>query len=155
MKIFDLDNFPADTSLIDTDLCIIGTGPAGLTIANEFANQNVRVLLLEGGGFDEEPETQSLYQIESAGGSRELNQSAIRSRGLGGSSRIWTGRCAPFDQSDFEERPWIDYSGWPLSRPDIEPYLERAGQALGLGPNCYDESLWSQFRVNRPLPPVD
>lgn len=155
MKIFDLEKFSADTSLVDTDLCIVGTGPAGLSIANEFAHENVRVLLLEGGGFDEEPETQSLYQIESAGGPRKIDQSAIRSRGLGGSSRIWTGRCAPFDQTDFEKRPWIGYSGWPLSRSDIDPYLERAGQALGLGPNCFDESLWSQFRVNRPLPPLN
>ncbi|WP_426609725.1 GMC oxidoreductase [Bradyrhizobium sp. McL0616] len=154
MKVFDLDLL-CDDALIETDLCIVGSGPAGLSIANEFANLGTKILLLEGGGFDEEPESHSLYTIECVGGPRKVDQSAIRSRGLGGSSRIWTGRCAPFDALDFEPRPWIAHSGWPFSLVDIQPYLERAGTNLGLGPNRYDESLWSEFRVSRPLPPLN
>jgi choline dehydrogenase-like flavoprotein len=153
MRIFDLSNLQ-DNSPIETDLCIVGTGPAGISLANEFTNQNIRVLLLESGGFDQEPSTHSLYDIESIA-PRKIDQKDIRCRVLGGSSRIWTGRCAPFDALDFEERSWIPYSGWPLSLGDLAPYLERAGVNLGLGPNCYDETLWHHFGVQRPLPPLD
>lgn len=154
MKVFDLD-FLRDGEQLETDLCIVGSGPAGLSIATEFANLNIRVLLLEGGGLDEEPEYQSLYNIETVGRPRQMNQSIIRSRGFGGTSRIWTGRCAPFDPLDFEPRPWISHSGWPFSRTDFEPYLERAAMKLGLTPARYDESLWSEFRVSRPSPSLD
>src|SRR4051794_26384285 len=40
--------------VIDTDLCIVGSGPAGLTIAGEFAGSAVSVLILESGGLQEE-----------------------------------------------------------------------------------------------------
>ena len=153
MRIFDLrhlqDNLP-----IETDLCIVGTGPAGISIASEFADQNIRVLLLESGGFDEHPDTQSLYDIESAP-PRRIDQKEIRCRILGGSSHIWTGRCAPFDALDLEKRSWISNSGWPFSLDDLSIYLERAGNYLGLGPNCYDEKLWSLFKVPRPLPCIN
>ena len=35
---------------INADVCIIGSGPAGLTIASEFANQDFKVVVLESGG---------------------------------------------------------------------------------------------------------
>src|ERR1700716_3635319 len=102
MRTFDLrllqDNLP-----IETDLCIVGTGPSGISIASELEGQNIRVLLLESGGFDEEPDTQSLYDIESTA-PRKIDQKEIRCRVLGGSSHIWTGRCAPFDALDLEKR---------------------------------------------------
>ena len=154
MKVYDLDLLRDDEKL-EVDLCIVGSGPAGLSIATELANLNIRVLLLEGGGLDEEPEYQTLYDIESIGRPRQIDQSIIRSRGFGGTSRIWTGRCAPFDALDFEPRPWISRSGWPFARTDFEPYLERAAEKLGLAPARYDESLWSEFRVSRPSPPLD
>jgi choline dehydrogenase-like flavoprotein len=153
MRIFDLRYF-VNSSPLETDLCIVGTGPAGISIANEFADQNIRVLLLESGGFDEELDTQALYEIDSVA-PRKVDQAEIRTRILGGSSHIWTGRCAPFDALDFENRSWVPHSGWPLSLAELTPYLERAGINLGLGPNCYDETLWNQFGVSRPISPLD
>src|SRR5882762_9910031 len=109
MKIFDL-NYLAHNSVLEADICIIGSGPAGLTIAQEFLNTGTRILLLESGGMKEEPQTQALYQIESTGDARVMDQNILRQRILGGSSHIWTGRCAPFDASDFKPRPWIPFS---------------------------------------------
>jgi choline dehydrogenase-like flavoprotein/predicted dehydrogenase len=154
MKIFDLDQLE-DSSVIDTDLCIVGSGPAGMSIASEFARTNTRVLVLESGGLSDEPDTQVLYEIENIGAQRSVNQDQLRRRILGGSSHIWTGRCAPFDALDFERRPWVPHSGWPLKRAELEPYLARAGNKLGLGPHRYDETLWEDFRVDRPRPPLD
>src|SRR5271165_20370 len=154
MRLFDLRQMD-ENSLIETDLCVVGSGPAGLTIAREFAGTDIEVLVLEGGGVEKEPATQSLYDVENAGPCRRPDEEKRRVRILGGTSRVWTGRCAPFDPMDFEERSWVAYSGWPFTRADMDPYLERAGAYLGLGPHCYDETLWRLFRVPPPSPSLD
>jgi choline dehydrogenase-like flavoprotein len=154
MKVLDLNRLE-DNSLIQADLCIVGTGPAGVSIARQFAQKNIKVLLLESGGPEEEPETQALYAIESAP-PRKINQDSIRRRILGGSSYIWTGRCAPFHPLDFEERSWIPNTGWPITRAELEPWIARAGELLGTGPHCYDdEKLWPHFKSPRPMPPLN
>jgi choline dehydrogenase-like flavoprotein len=154
MNVADLNHLEND-SLVETDLCIVGTGPTGLSIASEFANTRTNMLLLESGGSDREPETHALYDIESEP-PRQMDQSILRARMLGGSSHIWTGRCAPFHELDFEKRHWIPNSGWPLTRAEFEPLLGRAGKLLGLGPNRYDDqTLWSSFQARRPSPPLN
>jgi choline dehydrogenase-like flavoprotein len=153
MKIIDL-NHVQDNAFLEADLCIVGSGPAGLSLANEFVGTDIRVLVLESGGLTDEPETDALYEIESTGWLREKNQSKIRRRILGGSSHIWTGRCVPFQPIDFERRSWMPYTGWPVSYQSYEPYFERAGKYLGLGPDRYDESLWESFKVDPPQPPL-
>lgn len=139
-----------DDLVIETDLCIVGSGPAGLSIAKEFAGTGTEVWVVESGGLSDEPDTQALYEIESVGVPRIMNQDIIRYRILGGTSHIWTGRCAPFDDIDFQQRSWVPYSGWPIAPDSLENYLVRAGENLRIGPNCYDETLWEQFKVERP-----
>ena len=153
MTVGDLNQLE-DNSIIDVDLCVVGTGPAGVSIAKEFGGTKTRVLLLESGGLEEEFPVQALYDIEAAP-PRRMNQDILRRRILCGSSYIWTGRCAPFQTLDFEERAWIPNSGWPVTRAEFEPWLAHAGALLGLGPNCYDdETLWPSFRAQRPSPPL-
>jgi choline dehydrogenase-like flavoprotein len=154
MKFIDLNELE-DGQLIQADLCIVGTGPSGMTIARQLARTNLNILMLESGGREPEPETQALYEIEATA-PRRISQDVIRARVTGGSSRIWTGRCAPFHPGDFEERPWVSNSGWPISRADYEPWLAPAGELLGLGPNCYDnDALWPRFGVSEPAPSLD
>jgi choline dehydrogenase-like flavoprotein len=117
---------PAD-SVIEADLCIIGGGPAGITIARQFMNSGVKVVLLESGGRDVDPETQSLYRGENVGLHYE-RLDANRSRFLGGSSNCWGGWCREFDEIDFEQRSYIENSGWPFSRATLEPFYQRAGE---------------------------
>ncbi len=153
MKVVDLNRLERGSSF-ETDVCIIGSGPAGLSIANEFIGTNTRVLVLESGGLYDEPATQALYEIENTGAPRIMGQDVLRYRILGGTSHIWTGRCAPFDGIDFEPRSWVPWSGWPVTREDLEPYFEQAGPYLGIGPNQYDETLWKRFGVDTPTPPL-
>jgi choline dehydrogenase-like flavoprotein len=53
--------------VLDTDVCIIGAGLAGMTLALTFARRKVDVVLMEFGGVAIEPEIQELYRSEVAG----------------------------------------------------------------------------------------
>lgn len=93
----------------------------------------MRVIVVESGGLAPQADADALSEIENVGVSRELNQSLVRPRGLGGASQIWTGRCAPFDEVDYARRPWVPHSGWPIGSHEIDPYLDRSAAHLGLG----------------------
>lgn len=141
MVIDDLRTLEDGTS-ISTDLCIVGSGPAGSTIAEEFAGTGLGVLLLESGGLTEEPETDRLNTIESVGMPRIMDQARLRNRVVGGSSHGWNGRCAPLDEMDFEPRGWVPHSGWPITWRAVAPFFDRAAAYLGIAPAGYDGSLW-------------
>ena len=140
---------------LETELCIVGSGPAGLALATELIPTGLRILIVESGGLQEDPESDALSRTESIGELRVAEPKLLRNRMFGGTSHSWTGRCAPFDEMDFEVRPWVPFSGWPLSRRELEPFLGRAGSHLGLGRNCYDERLWDLIGRSRPDREVD
>jgi choline dehydrogenase-like flavoprotein len=120
-------------SLLDCEICIIGTGPAGSTIARELSGTGLRILVLESGGLRRQKHADELNEIENVGRPRVLDQWEVRNRILGGSSYTWSGRCAPFDEIDFQRRDWIPCSGWPFDLEHLTPYLERTAPYLGLG----------------------
>lgn len=126
------------------DLCIVGSGPAGSTIAREMSGTGLRVTLLESGGFSRDPEADALNAVDNVGYPRVADQWAVRNRIVGGSSHTWGGRCAPFDAIDLRPRPWIADSGWPIAVGSLAPYLERSSAYLGLavGDGFSDERFW-------------
>jgi choline dehydrogenase-like flavoprotein len=88
---------PTSPDVFDCDICIIGSGPAGGTIARELSKNRLRVTVLESGGFERQDHTDALNEIESVGRPRVMDQWLVRNRIVGGSSHTWAGRCAPFD----------------------------------------------------------
>ncbi len=54
-------------SVIETDLAIIGGGPAGITLALTLADKPIRILILESGGTDFDDKTQRLYDGTETG----------------------------------------------------------------------------------------
>ncbi len=126
----------ADGAHIDADLCIIGAGPAGITIAREFIGTGVRVCVLESGGEEPDEETQDLCAGENIG-LPYLDLDTVRIRNLGGTSYHWEGQCAPLSTIQFEERDWVPHSGWPIKRQQLEPFYVRAHVICELGPFDY------------------
>ncbi len=154
MRLLELNDLGGTGDWV-TELCIIGSGPAGLALAAEFAHGPVRVLVVESGGREPEPAAAALNAVDSVGATRVEQQELMRTRALGGTSRIWTGRCAELDEVDFAARAWVPHSGWPIGTAELRPYLDRARAYLGLGPNIYDERLWPVLGARRPAPALD
>jgi choline dehydrogenase-like flavoprotein len=114
-------------SSLSVDVCVVGGGPAGITVANELIGSGLKVCLVESGGEVDEPDTQALYEGESIGHLVTMDEG--RYRIFGGSATRWSGRCAILDPIDFEERDWIRNSGWPIGSSTLAPYYERAKTA--------------------------
>lgn len=130
MTILDIRDVPKDVDL-PVDVCVVGSGPAGMTVARELAAAGRRVTVLESGGAVDSGEAGDLSTIESTGAPRVMDQTLVRARGLGGTSRVWSGRLATFDAQDFQRRSWVPYSGWPLDRDELGRYFERSADVLG------------------------
>ncbi len=127
----DARDIESETRL-DFDICIVGAGAAGITIAREFLNTNLRVCVLESGGLRLDATVNSLSEIDDVGrlpGTEALN----RLRYFGGATNHWGGHCVPLEPDDFEKQDWIAYSGWPYDYNELRPYYIRAHGVLGLG----------------------
>jgi choline dehydrogenase-like flavoprotein len=130
--IFDAEQSPPKPGL-ESDVCIIGAGAAGIALARALAAQGKTVTLLEGGGLQREAFSTDLYRGEvttSPFAHTSGYLTASRLRYFGGSTNHWTGWCRPLDPLDFEARPWIPHSGWPIGRPELDPYYRRAAELL-------------------------
>ena len=142
-----LDARKIDSGAIEVDLCVVGAGAAGITIAREFANSNLRVCLLEAGGLSIDPAVNALSEIEDVGHSNG-GVNASRLRYFGGTTNHWGGHCAPLEPDDFEKHDWIAYSGWPYSYNLLRPYYVRAHEVLRIGEFDYDpEKIGSALGV--------
>lgn len=139
------------------DVCIVGSGPAGVAVASELSGNGLRIVLLESGGHVRQAFADALDQVESVGWPRVEDQWLVRNRIVGGASHTWSGRCVPFDTIDYETRPWVPDSGWPITADEILPYLNRAAPYLGIshGSGYNDEGFWQIVQRRRPLPMFD
>jgi len=116
---------------IDTGLCIVGAGVAGIALAREFAGGSQDLCLVESGALAVDEATQALYDLQSVGYPVRANFMA-RARYFGGSSNLWAGRSMRLDPIDFEQRDWVPDSGWPISYDEVAAYYARADRVLEL-----------------------
>ncbi len=137
--LIDARKIPSD-KVISCDICIIGSGPVGLSLASELASSPYKVVILESGGEMPLPEQQLLNEgnVELQGPFNfkqkidgYLTQGRVRS--IGGTGNAWGGYCAPFDEFDFKKRSWIPGSGWPITKEELIPFEKRAAQWMELG----------------------
>lgn len=123
---------------LQADVCIVGSGAAGVSMALALMGKGLKVLLMEGGKAEDDAAHQALYEGEVADERMHSPTDKYRQRRLGGSTAIWGGRCMPFDPIDFEARPWVPHSGWPISHADLAPYFPQANHYLEAGVYEYD-----------------
>ena len=136
-------------TVLHTQVCVIGSGPAGITAAWELQKAGIKVILIEGSRDynaleDSWPDKHLLYNGETDGllASNEpdfLTRPYLRRQGnppwereriYGGTSAHWGGQSRPHDPIDLEERP--GFPGWPISRADLDPYYAQASALCNL-----------------------
>jgi choline dehydrogenase-like flavoprotein len=107
-----------------TNICIVGAGAAGITLACELSNTSLSVLVLEAGGFA----TNAGLASEFSGFSDfpHPEPSLFREFVFGGTTRLWGGRCVPFDPIDFDVREHVPNSGWPIRYEEVARFYQRA-----------------------------
>jgi choline dehydrogenase-like flavoprotein len=134
--ILDLQDAPVTDSL-QAGICIVGAGAVGIAMALDLAASGVDVLVLEAGGFGFEQDAQDQYRGTVVNPALHPPLEEYRDRGLGGTTRTWGGRCVPFDPIDFEPRPWIAGSGWPIAYAELAPYYPAANEICDAGEFAY------------------
>ena len=141
-----------EASLVrETEVCIVGAGAAGLTIARRLLAAGHSVLLVESGGRDYEQPIADLNAGESVGEPYYPLDHA-RLRFFGGTTAIWGGRCVELDPFDFEAKAWLPHSGWPFAHARLQPYYDQAWPLFGRRAPAGAEAL-AAARV--PLPAFD
>jgi choline dehydrogenase-like flavoprotein len=112
-------------SVIETDICIVGAGAAGITLALQLGGAELQVGLLESGGSEVDWATQALAEGDSFGAAYSPLDS-VQLRCFGGNTNAWGGWFRGFDDIDFQRRTWVDDDGWPFDARALDPYIERA-----------------------------
>ncbi|MFT3974557.1 MAG: GMC family oxidoreductase [Amaricoccus sp.] len=113
---------------VPADVCIVGGGVAGISIALQLAAAGRKVCLLEGGRETFSWRSQELYGGEVWDPRYSLT--GTRTRMLGGSSNCWGGWTRPATSNDFDPRPWLGMTGWPVGESDLAPHYARAAELL-------------------------
>lgn len=130
------------------DVCIVGAGVAGQTVARRLAAAGKSVILAESGGADFDNDIQSLATGPNLGEEYyPLRDSRLRL--FGGTTAIWGGRSVALDPIDFIKRDWIKHSGWPITYEELDPYVDEAFAALDL----QRPRAWSD--IGEAQPPFD
>lgn len=124
-------------STITSDICIIGAGAAGITIAREFLGGTATVSVIAGGGMTPDGATQALSDGESVDG-RYFPPIAAAVRSVGGNTTHWGSWSRRFEPIDFRQRDWVPLSGWPIDLETLEPFYKRAHAVLKLGSETFD-----------------
>ena len=135
--IVDGKQLPAGT-VVEADICIVGAGPAGISLATNYAKRSgVTVALIESGGMEFDAETQELAHSDIVG-QEYFPMKETRLRVFGGSSLSWGGIGGEFTELDFQERSWVPNSGWPFGKSELAPYYERGMKVAQMDPDTID-----------------
>lgn len=124
------------------DVCIIGSGPCGLVVAQALAARGREVLLIESGHRHRVDAVQGLNHGEVRGVAY-AGLGATRHRQFGGTPQIWNtplpggGMGAKYCPLDA-----LDLARWPLAPGELTPYYATAQRVCGLGPFAYGAAEW-------------
>ncbi|WJR81770.1 FAD-dependent oxidoreductase [Bradyrhizobium sp. NP1] len=129
------------------DICVIGAGPVGLTVALECEAAGLSVLLVDAGTADSGKPVNSLGNVEIHDNARHASIDLVTRSGLGGTSALWGGRCVPFDDIDFDQRSHVPHSGWPIPHRDIKNWYRKAAFYLDCGADDFVSSKidWNEM----------
>lgn len=125
--------------LVEVELCIIGAGAAGLSIAHELAGFDLTIAIADSGGMTRLEGAQNFNNAESTD---RLVPRYARIRQFGGSTTAWSGKWLCLTPEDLTRKPWLQGSGWPIPHSELAEYYCRASE-MHNGPALHDYVHWS------------
>jgi len=160
-------NIPTGTAL-KTEVCIIGSGAAGVTTAWFLQEAGIDVILIDGSrdlpeapyedkilldngtsvGLFKHNEPEFLIRPQYAGQSGPKE----RERTYGGTTTHWGGQSRPLDPITFEGVP--GYDGWPITRDELDPYYKQAMDYCKLVVNDFTAPYWAKV-LNAEVPKLE
>lgn len=132
------------------DVCIVGAGLAGIAVALACETKGLTTLLVEAGGRRPSTWPRTTVEAEIVEPHRHAPLDVATRQAFGGTSWAWGGGCVPLDAIDFEQRPYVSGSGWPLSYKDVGRWHGHAAAYL----DCGDPAFSSQAPGWEGLPDV-
>ena len=150
-----LDQVSSQKTELSASVCIVGAGVAGLIAATRLArNKKLRIVVVESGLKTIDPSISALNEVDSAGDN--YNGSLLgRSRGLGGTSLVWSGRLLPLASHDMLPRPYLDLAGWPFDSAELDQYRQEIEAFMGVDREPYDGDVAEQLDPRAFLPRND
>ncbi len=134
---------------LQTDVCIVGGGAAGIALFLELEGSGLDAVLLESGGLEFDTQVQALNKGQNLS-FKPFPIDATRLRGLGGTTQHYGGLSPMFAPSDFQARPGLREVGWPFGIEEIEPYYRRASELCRMGPVFSADAADWQRQVGLP-----
>ena len=120
----------------DFDVCIIGAGPSGITMAKNLVENGINTVILDSGtsllnwAFNKKLKSLAAYDFS---GNTDYPLTKTKARLIGGNSNFWTGRCERLAPSDFENHPYTpENNPWPVKYDEMEPYYYQAELLLNV-----------------------
>ena len=120
----------------EVDVCIVGAGPAGLSLARRLSNTQLSIVVLEAGPTKQEgPEAEGIH----TGLPYEIDET--RSFGTGGTAQRWFVdtphgpghvRLRELDPGDVDGRAWIGEEPWPISHEELSKWYPSARSLCGI-----------------------
>lgn len=123
---------------LDANLCIVGAGAAGITLALELERRGIDTVVLEGGGESYDEQSQDLHGGECIAACR-FDIRSTRLRRFGGTTQHWGGMSPRMVAGDLERREGVPLSGWPIPYTEISRWYETAAAYCEIS-----ENYWSK-----------
>lgn len=107
----------------DYDICIIGGGAAGITLALKL-DKKLNICLLESldNGDEKFKETSEEVYDGNVIGDEYFDLRYCRVRSFGGSTNHWGGYMMPLDRYDLTKKDFLSENYWPIKFNELEKY---------------------------------
>ena len=120
----------------EIQIVIIGSGPAGISLALELEKKNLKTLIVEAGGEKYSQFSQDNFNSEIVG-DKIIDLSHSRLRQFGGTSEIWGGWSKPMENYNIKQ--------WGINNNKLSKYSKSTCQILNIKNEFRKSSLDKYF----------